>query len=88
MNQDKKNNNKEKLGKFRLGELTNNKEKVQKMRQKKTTEKFRTSALFDCYSCGKIWQDHYTSREQAYRHAMATGHKVTGEIGTSYHYNF
>lgn len=54
---------------------------------KKKTKKYRTSALFQCWDCGKRWEDLKTAREGAYQHAKKTGHKVRGEIGTSYHYN-
>jgi len=52
------------------------------------TERFRTHAIFLCGTCGKEWQNHWTSRKEAYQHAKETGHKVSGEVGTSYHYNF
>mgnify|MGYP001606135237 CR=1 FL=1 len=52
-----------------------------------TTQRFRTSALFECYDCGEQWQKLETARQEAYRHTQKTGHKVTGEIGTSYHYD-
>ena len=52
-----------------------------------TTKRFRTSALFDCLTCGVNWEDYRTSRQEAYKHAKETGHKVRGEIATSYHYN-
>ena len=51
-------------------------------------EQFRTSALFECYDCGKQWQDLKKARKQAYQHAKKTGHKVMGEIGWAYHYNY
>jgi hypothetical protein len=51
------------------------------------TQRYRTSALFNCSDCDKNWEDHNTARQQAYNHARQTGHKVTREICTGYHYN-
>ena len=50
-------------------------------------KRYRTSALFECYTCGKQWQDLRTARKAAYQHAKETGHSVRGEIGTAYHYD-
>ena len=50
------------------------------------TEQFRVSALFTC-ECGLQFEDLDTSRQQAYNHAKSTGHKIHGQIATSYHYN-
>jgi len=44
-------------------------------------------AIFNCYTCGKSWQDFKTARVNAYNHAKMTGHKVRGGTGTFYHYN-
>ena len=57
------------------------------MNKEITSKRFRTSALFECLECGKQWQDLKEARKQAYQHSKNTGHKVRGEIGTSYHYN-
>lgn len=43
--------------------------------------------IFSCLDCGKQWEDYKTARSQGYAHAMATGHKVRGEVGRAYHYN-
>jgi len=51
-------------------------------------EQFRTSSLFKCYDCRKQWQDLKKARQQAYQHAKNTGHRVRGEIGWAYHYNY
>ena len=52
------------------------------------TEIMRTSALFECQDCGEEFQELKSSRTEAFNHAKKTGHKVTGEIATAYHYNF
>jgi hypothetical protein len=60
-----------------------------KTKQNKVTSKrMRVHALFECCDCGRRWEWFMTARELAYKHAKNTGHKVSGEIGTSYHYNF
>ena len=45
-------------------------------------------AIFDCNTCGKVWEDFETARKSGYNHAIATGHEVRGEIARAYHYNF
>ena len=50
-------------------------------------DRYRTHAIFDCRTCGERWEDYNTSREKAYQHARKTGHFVSGEVGTAYHYN-
>lgn len=43
--------------------------------------------IFSCEKCGITWEDYTNARKKAYAHAKATGHKVTGETGTSIQYN-
>jgi hypothetical protein len=50
------------------------------------TTRYRTSALFECLICGLRWEGLKDARQKSYAHARQTGHKVHGEIGTSYHY--
>lgn len=47
-----------------------------------------TGANFRCLDCAKEWQDYRTARSKAYRHALLTGHKVSGEITSSITYHF
>ncbi len=56
-------------------------------KKKVVCKRFRVHALFDCSTCGKEWQNWENAREEAYKHALKTGHSVHGEVGTSYHYN-
>ena len=49
--------------------------------------KSRGHAIFECFDCGREWQDYKTARKQGYEHARQTGHRVRGEVGTAYHYN-
>lgn len=41
---------------------------------------WQTHAFFRCTTCGKVWQDHLTSRTLARKHHQRTGHNVKGEI--------
>jgi len=51
--------------------------------RKITTLRAVTSSIFNC-DCGEQWEG---EREKAYRHAKKTGHKVSGEVVITYHYN-
>jgi len=60
---------------------------AKRVKEKIITKRYRTSALFECRTCGKNWENHNTALQQAYQHAKNVGHKVRGEVGTAYHYN-
>jgi len=49
-------------------------------------QSWNTHALFECMTCGKRWEYYMNAREQAYSHAKATGHDVSGEVGRVYYY--